>query len=91
MVDASNDGLLSGWTLTSTEDPEGNGITLDFQSPDDPMPFGAFGPMLRISFDALLPEGEPLFSQVYVDNTIYEGGGGQSFVVDGYDNTPPAK
>lgn len=91
VVDASNDGLLSGWTLTSTEDPEGNGITLDFQSPDDPMPFGAFGPMLRISFDALLPEGEPLFSQVYVDNTIYEGGGGQSFVVDGYDNTPPAK
>lgn len=90
-VDVSSDGLLGGWTLTSTDDPEGNGITLDFQSPDDPMPFGAFGPMLRISFDALLPEGEPLFSQVYVDNTIYEGGGGQSFVVDGYDNTPPAK
>ena len=91
VVDASNDGLLSGWTLTSTDDPEGNGITLDFQSPEDPMPFGAFGPMLRISFDALLPEGEPLFSQVYVDNTLYEGGGGQSFVVDGYDNTPPVK
>jgi hypothetical protein len=90
-VDASSDGLLGGWTLTSTDDPEGNGITLDFQSTDDPMPFGAFGPMLRISFDALLPEGEPLFSQVYVDNTIYEGGGGQSFVVDGYDNTPPVK
>jgi len=90
-VDASSDGLLGGWTLTSTADPEGNGITLDFQSPDGPMPFGAFGPMLRISFDALLPEDEPLFSQVYVDNTLYEGGGGQSFVVDGYDNTPPVK
>ncbi len=90
-VDVSSDGLLGGWTLTSAEDLLGNGITLDFQSPGDPMPFGAFGPMLRISFDALLPEGEPLFSQVYVDNTLYEGGGGQSFVVDGYDNTPPVK
>lgn len=91
VVDVTSDGLLGGWSLTSTDDPEGNGITLDFQSPDAPMPFGAFGPMLRISFDSLLPDNEPLFDQVYVDNTIYEDGGGQRFVVEGYDNTPPVK
>jgi hypothetical protein len=90
-VDVSSDGLLGDWTLTSTEDPENGGITLDFVSESGPMPFGAFGPMLRISFDALLPVDEPLFDQVYVDNTIYESGGGQSFVVEGYGNTPPVE
>ena len=90
-VDLSSDGLLGGWTLTSTEDPENGGITLDFVSESGPMPFGAFGPMLRISFEALLPVDEPLFDQVYVDNTIYESGGGQSFVVEGYENTPPVE
>lgn len=90
-VEVSSDGLLGGWTLTSTEDPENGGITLDFVSESGPMPFGAFGPMLRISFDALLPVDEPLFDQVYVDNTIYASGGGQSFVVEGYDNTPPVE
>lgn len=90
-VDGMSDGLLGGWTLTSTEDLLGNGITLDFESTGAPMPFGAFGPMLRISFDALLPENQPLFDTVYVDNTIYEEGGGQRFVVEGYDNSPPVK
>lgn len=90
-VDGASGGLLGDWTLTSTEDLLGNGITLDFESAGTPMPFGAFGPMLRITFDTLLPEEQPLFDTVYVDNTIYEGGGGQRFVVDGYDNSPPVK
>lgn len=89
VVDETSDGLLGGWALTTTPDLLGNGRTLDFVSPGDPMPFGAFGPMLRVSFDTLLPESEALFDRVYVDNTLYEGGGGQRFVVEGYENTPP--
>lgn len=89
VVERASDGLLGGWTLTSAQDPLGTSITLDFRSPNGPLPFGAFGPMLRISFDSLLPDNEPLFSSVYVDNTIYEGAGGQRFVVEGYENTPP--
>jgi len=92
VVDAANDGLLDGWEMAAPVSGEGNQLTLDFSapgSPGTPIPFGAFGPMLRITFDELLPEGEPAFNVVYVDNTVYPMAAGQSFGVASYENTPP--
>lgn len=91
-VDAANDGLLAGWTMAEPVQGDGNELTLDFEAPGDPgapIPYGSFGPMLRISFADLLPPDEPLFNVVYVDNSVYPEAGGQSFDVAGYENTPP--
>ncbi len=88
-VDGDNDGLFAGWTMTETPDTENGGVTLFFESPGNPIPFGTFGPLLRVTYDSLLGETDPLFSTVYIDNSIYSTTGGQSFRVDGYDNTPP--
>ncbi len=89
-VDGDNDGLFAGWTMTQTDDPDNGGMTLEFVSAGQPIPFGTFGPMLRITFDTLLSAEVPLFNTVFVDNSLYNGTGGQSFVVEGYENTPPA-
>jgi len=89
-VDGDNDGLFGGWSMTETPDPDNGGVALFFESPGDPIPFGTFGPMLRITYDTLLGDDEALFNTVFVDNSIYEATGGQYFVVEGYDNTPPA-
>ena len=88
-VDGDNDGLFAGWTMTESTDVLSGATVLNFQSPGDPIPFGTFGPMLRITYDTLLAEEDPLFSTVFVDNSIYDTTGGQSFVVEGYTNTPP--
>ncbi|MBX3179728.1 MAG: VWA domain-containing protein [Candidatus Hydrogenedentes bacterium] len=92
VVDESNFGLLAGWDLAAPVSGPGNQLTLDFTAPGDPgepMPYGAFGPMLRITFDALLPDDAEVFNVVYVDNTVYPEAAGQSFDVAGYNNTPP--
>lgn len=89
-VDGDNDGLFGGWTVMETPDPDNGGTTLVFESPGTPLPFGTFGPMLRITYDTLLDENDTLFNTVYVDNSLYTTTGGQSFVVEGYVNTPPA-
>jgi len=92
VVDTANDGLLGGWNMATPVTGPGNQLTLDFRAPGDPgapIRYGAFGPMLRITFDELLPAGEPAFNVVYVDNSVYPQAAGQSFEVAGYENTPP--
>lgn len=91
-VNSDNDGLLGDWTMAAPVLGDNNLITLDFTAPGDPgepIPYGTFGPMLRITFDELLPQDEPVFDVVYVDNSVYPEAGGQSFDVSGYENTPP--
>lgn len=95
-VDAANYGLLADWDLVTSTDPVSGAKTYNFTAPadpNDPIPFGTFGPMLRVEFATLLPEGQPLFDAVYVDNSVYPeiGGVSQSFEVAGYTNTPPAR
>jgi len=80
LVDAADDGLLGGWSLTET--PEGDGAWYEAASPGAAIPFGTYGPMLRVAFDDVIPEETPLFTEVIVDNTLYASG--QSFVVEGY-------
>ena len=73
--------LCGGWTLTETA--VDGGVWYEAVSPADPIPFGTFGPMLRIDFDDLIPAEMPLFTEVAVDNTVYTNA--QTFVVEGYE------
>lgn len=92
VVDAENDGLLGAWDMATPVTGPGNQLTLDFTAPADPgtpIRYGAFGPMLRITFDELLPADAAAFSVVYVDNSVYPAAAGQTFEVAGYENVPP--
>ena len=92
IVDAASGGLLDGWTLSVDQDAGTGGAWIDLASTDgSAIPFAAFGPMLRFDFDRVVDENTPLFSAVQVDNTPYETTGGQSFVVEGYENTAPGE
>lgn len=81
-VGFTDDGLLAGWTIAITEDAENGGKWIDLQSPTA-LPFGTFGPLLRIDFNELVPDDEPLFTELSVDNSIYPNG--QSFRVLGFE------
>ncbi len=85
LVGATDGGLMAGWTLTETETD--GGTWYEAVSPDAAIPFGTFGPMLRIDFDELIEEGTPLFNTVTVDNSLYASA--QTFVVEGYEPEPP--
>ena len=76
LVDVADDGLAGGWQLTYQEG--GTGRWLEFWSPDStPLPFAAFGPLLRIEFNGLF---DTPVTGVFVDNSVYANG--QSFAVD---------
>lgn len=83
-VGFADDGLLAGWSITTQPDPDTGGIWVDARTNSVPIPFATFGPLLRIDFNDLIPENEPLFTDVLVDNTPYNNG--QSFRVLGYEN-----
>lgn len=76
LVEAADDGLAGGWQLTYQE--SGAGRWVEFWSPDNtPLPFAAFGPLLRIDFNGLFDN--PI-TGVFIDNSVYVNG--QSFAVD---------
>ena len=73
--------------MTLTDAPELGGTWILLESLSGPISYAAFGPLLRFDFNDFLPESQPLFDQVYVDNTIYATG--QSLAIEGFVNTPP--
>jgi hypothetical protein len=76
LVETADDGLSGGWQLTSQE--SGAGRWVEFSSADKvPLPFAAFGPLLRIEFNGLF---DTPVTGVFVDNSVYVNG--QAFAVD---------
>jgi hypothetical protein len=61
---------------------------MDLSSPTNtPIPFAAFGPLLRLDFDGVL---ETPITGAYIDSSVYVNG--QSFDVQGVPVvTPPAR
>ena len=76
LVESADDGLCGGWQLTYQE--SGAGRWLEFWNADStPLPFAAFGPLLRIEFNGI--SDDPV-TGVYIDNSVYVNG--QTFAVD---------
>jgi hypothetical protein len=85
-------GLAAYWLMLAEDDLEHGGmwVTLESADPDDlfsGLGYGAFGPLLRFDFDEFLPEDEPAFDSVYIDNAVYDGG--QYLTVEGYTSPAP--
>lgn len=87
-VGAVSDGLVSHWSLTTEDAPDLGGVWIDFQSNIGPVPYAAFGALLRFDFADFIEDPVPVFSQVYIDNSLYTAG--QTLRVDGFPNDPPA-
>jgi hypothetical protein len=87
-VSAVSDGLVSHWSLVTEDAPELGGVWINFQSNVGPIPYAAFGALLRFDFVDFIEDPAPVFSQVYIDNSIYTAG--QTLFVDGFPNDPPA-
>jgi hypothetical protein len=73
-VDAADEGLMAGWTLTRTPDTVSGGEYLDIVSPGDPVKFADFGPLLRLDYPSVPGDSIPLLEDISVDNSIYETG-----------------
>ncbi len=76
VVDASNDGLIADWQLTREAQEEGTQLIKVKGS--SPMPFASFGAMLRFRFNDMVDDP---FTAFEVDNSLYAGADGQSFVI----------
>jgi hypothetical protein len=87
VADTADGGLLGGWLVVTTDAPELHGKWIHLSSPDATVPFAAFGPLVRFDFGEVTSADTPLFTDLYVDDTIYASG--QTFVVEGFDGTPP--
>lgn len=88
-LSSADDGLVGSWTLSSTAHAATGGVWLQLQSTGTPIPFATFGPLLRLDFGAFEGDVSGLIDAVCVDNSLYPAQ--QSFVVDGYANTPPGE
>lgn len=86
-VESLQDGLLSSARVSRSDAPDLGGSWILLESTAGPIPYAAFGPLLRFDFEDFLPEDQPLFEQVYIDNDIYAAG--QTLTVEGFANTPP--
>ncbi len=86
-VEAANDGIMDGWAMNVVDDPAHGGKWIELETQYGPLDFASFGPMLRFDFSAVPDEGTPLFDAFYIENSIYTNG--QSFIVEGFENTPP--
>ncbi len=88
-VPVTSDGLLDDWRMDIEEAPELHGLWITLENPNGvPLPFATFGPLLRFNFGQIEDASTPLFNHIYIDNTLYPSG--QTFALDGFDNTPPA-
>jgi hypothetical protein len=74
LVDTADDGLVGGWTLTQTPDPNSSGFFLDITSPGEPARFADFGPLLRLDYTGINADPVTLLEDISVDNTVYEAG-----------------
>ena len=77
--------ILYGWTMSETDDGAG-GRFLQLTSPNpqsvtNSIPFGALGNLVRFSMRDMV-DATNAFSSIGVDNTIYAGTGGQSFIIE---------
>jgi hypothetical protein len=85
-VPATDGGLCSDWPNPAVQDdPETGGkwVTVESGNLNDistAIPFGAFGPIVKFDFRNLPNDMVVLFDELYVDNTVYEQTGGQSFI-----------
>ena len=91
-IGAADDGVLAGWSITTDPPNQLNQpvteIWLDMKAPNNRfLPFATFGPLLRFDFGSVSEDPESLFQQVFIDDQIYADD--QSFLVQGYPNTPP--
>ncbi len=89
ILNATNVGeMLYGWTLTSTNAPDGSTWLLlskpNPQSTVGSLPFPGFGPLLTFRFHDVLPKPKDAFALIEVDNSIYTNipAGGQTFVFE---------
>lgn len=92
-VEAVDSGLCAAWSINVKQDPARGGTWVYLESPnagyiDTPIPFAAFGPILRFDFNQAFDDDVTPFEVLYVDNTLYTGG--QSFAIQGFDNILPA-
>jgi hypothetical protein len=67
-VEIVPDGLLDGWTLE--DETSGNEFFTVSTTPDNPLQYGDFGPLLRVSYTGLTP-GSDFEMGFRVDNRIY--------------------
>jgi hypothetical protein len=91
-VEASDGGLCGAWSLSTETDSVRGGTWISLESPnvgsiDTPIPFAAFGPMVRFEFNEVFGDDVTPFDVFYVDNTLY--GGGQILTVQDYNNVLP--
>lgn len=91
-VDAVDGGLCAGWSQSVTPDEARGGTWITLMSPsigsiDSPLPFAAFGPILRFDFNQAFEDDVIPFDTLYVDNTIYDNG--QVFTIQGWENILP--
>jgi hypothetical protein len=89
---AVDDGLCAAWSQTVSSDPVRSGAWIYLESPnpgriDTPVPFAAFGPILRFDFNEVFDYDVVPFEALYVDNTLYTGG--QAFAIQGWNNVLP--
>ncbi|MBD3266006.1 SUMF1/EgtB/PvdO family nonheme iron enzyme, partial [bacterium] len=92
LVSAASGGLVSDWGMQITQAESSGAQWIEIVSPDPTdrltsIPFAAFGSLIRFDFTHIPPNigVEEILGtnrDVYVDNTIYENTGGQSFVIN---------
>ena len=84
VVSPADDGVIGNWSVEVTADSERGGQTIHLASPDAPIPFASFGPLVRFDFAGPPPEDVPLFEEMWVDNSAYSEG--EYIVVRGFHN-----
>jgi hypothetical protein len=91
-VGADDGGLCVAWNESVTTDPIRGGKWIYLESPavgniGSPLPFAAFGPILRFDFGQVFDDDVTPFDFLYVDNTLYDAV--QSFAIQDWNNILP--
>ncbi|MFP4500746.1 MAG: vWA domain-containing protein [Candidatus Hydrogenedentota bacterium] len=89
IVGVVDDGLAPLATFQRNEAPDLGGDWFNLHTNDGPIPYAAFGALLRIDFDGFVPLDEPVFDHVYFDTGIYPESAPIRVIVEGYENTLP--
>lgn len=84
LVEPADEGLLAGWSMEVTRAYGTAGYWVSLESPGPLLTFASFGPLVRFDFEGPVPEDQPLFEELYVDNTVYEDEVGLD--ISGFDN-----
>lgn len=76
LAEPGDEGLVGGWTLEAVPDPGTGGFWIFLDSPGPVLPFASFGPLLRFDFPGYVDPNQPLFEEIFADNSLYEEGVG---------------